>query len=71
MTGQDDRSTELGSAKRVIAFVAEKKNCSGGELWLNPVTIKGVDSMKPKTQLLQQRTRDRKRTIYHSQTALG
>ena len=51
----------LETAKSVVAGIAENK-CSGAELRLNPVTGKSLDIKKPKTQLPQQRTRNRKRT---------
>ena len=52
----------LETAKSVVAGIAEN-NCSEGELRLTPVTVKDLDIKKPKTQLLQQRTRNRKRTV--------
>ena len=30
-----------------------KNNCTGGELWLSPINVKGLNIRKPKTQLLQ------------------
>ena len=51
----------LETTKSVVAGITEN-NCSEGELRLNPVTVKGLDIKKAKTQLLQQRTSNRKRT---------
>ena len=42
----------LETAESIVAGVA-KNNCSGGELWLNPITVKGLNIRKPKAQLLQ------------------
>ena len=42
----------LETAESIVAGVA-KNNCSGGELWLSPITVKGLNIRKPKPQLLQ------------------
>ena len=42
----------LETAESIVAGVA-KNNCSGGELWLNPITVKGLNVRKPKALLLQ------------------
>ena len=42
----------LETAESIVAGVA-KNNCTGGELWLSPINVKGLNIRKPKTQLLQ------------------
>ena len=39
----------LETAKSIVA----KNNYSGGELWLNAITVKGLNIKKPETQPLQ------------------
>ena len=39
----------LETAESIVA----KNNYSGGELWLNPITVKGLNIKKPETQPLQ------------------
>ena len=46
------REPNLETAESIVAGVA-KNNCSGGELWLSPINVKGLNIRKPKTQLLQ------------------
>ena len=39
----------METAQSIVA----KNNYSGGELWLNPITVKGLNIKKPETQPLQ------------------